>query len=152
MDDDIGDMTKKLEQADGGNRTANIDPKVMTQAIAAVLSPRSRPAAGIEHVSPTTFRRGQPVTIEARAARSVDVMRLHYRHVNQTERWRTADMEVRAGRWRATIPGAYTDTVFPLQYYLELRNRSGGAWMHPGLGADLMSQPYVVLEQNKGRV
>jgi hypothetical protein len=46
----------------------------------------------------------------------------------------------------ATIPAAYTDSPFPLQYFFALM-QDGRADMAPGLGADLCNQPYYVLRQ-----
>ena len=52
-------------------------------------------------------------------------VRVHYRHVNQAERYQTDEMRRQSGRYRATIPAAYTDGRFPLQYYFELRQGVG---------------------------
>jgi hypothetical protein len=55
-------------------------------------------------------------------------------------------MDGKEGRFTATIPAAYTDSPFPLQYFFALM-QDGRADMAPGLGADLCNQPYYVLRQ-----
>ena len=51
------------------------------------------------------------------------------------------------GTWRSNIPGGYTGSPFPLQYYFEVRSASGSAWLHPGFAPDLANQPYFVLRR-----
>jgi hypothetical protein len=56
-------------------------------------------------------------------------------------------MHVQPDRAEGTIPADYTDTPYPLQYYFELSNASGQAWLYPGLGPTLTDQPYFLLRQ-----
>jgi hypothetical protein len=41
---------------------------------------------------------------------------------------------------KAEIPAAYTNTVYPLQYYFEVN-----ALLHPGLPRDFSHPPYYVM-------
>ncbi len=68
--------------------------------------------------------------------------RLYYRHVNQAERFQTAEMEP---SWRAAIPAGYTDSPYPLQYYFELHDGPAKACLYPGFAPDLLNQPYFVV-------
>jgi hypothetical protein len=78
-------------------------------------------------------------------------VRLHYRHVNQAERWRSVEM-LGDGRFAAAIPADYTASPFPLEYYFELRDSNGGAVLFPGLAPDFSNQPYyAVRAQPAGR-
>lgn len=54
-------------------------------------------------------------------------------------------MSVAGGAHRAAIPAAYADSPYPLEYYFEVMEPSGRAWLYPGIGADLASLPYIVL-------
>ena len=72
---------------------------------------------------------------------------LHYRHVNQAERYESVQMAAEGSGYGAEIPAAYTVSDYPLQYYFELRENARSAWLHPGLGADLLQQPYFVLRR-----
>ncbi len=73
--------------------------------------------------------------------------RLYYRHVNQGEELRVADLAEQASRYRQVIPGDYTDSPYPLMYFFELHDGQGRAWFEPGLAADLSNQPYFVIRQ-----
>ena len=70
-----------------------------------------------------------------------------YRRVNQAERYQATDMHRRGDAWHATVPAAYTDSAFPLQYYFEFREGTDRAWMHPGFASDLASTPYFVVRR-----
>ena len=71
--------------------------------------------------------------------------RLRYRHVNQAEEYRAAEMSADGSRFRSQIPGDYTDSRYPLLYFFEVRDGRGRAWLYPGLEADLSNQPYFVV-------
>jgi hypothetical protein len=97
------------------------------------------------HKPPAGSKRKTPLAIDlAVVGEPHSEARLYYRHVNHAERFQRLDMERRDGAFHAVIPGEYTDTVYPLQYYFELR-AGQNAWLYPGLGADLMQQPYFVV-------
>jgi hypothetical protein len=70
---------------------------------------------------------------------------MYYRPVNQAERYQTVEMHGQATRFAAEIPGNYTNSPYPLQYYFELRRGPASAWLYPGLGPELMDQPYYVV-------
>ncbi len=72
-------------------------------------------------------------------------MRLYYRRVNHAAPWLSAPMEARGGAHRAAIPGEHTRSPYPLQYYFEFREKSGGAALYPGFDEDLANQPYFVV-------
>jgi len=69
---------------------------------------------------------------------------LFYRHVNHGERWRTTPMLEQGDTMRAAIPGDYTRSPYPLQYYFVLRNQAQ-AWMAPGFNPSLSNQPYFAV-------
>jgi hypothetical protein len=69
---------------------------------------------------------------------------LWYRHVNQAERWKQAAMTHSDGTFKATVPGAYTDSQFPFQYYFELKMQNA-ATLHPAFNATFSNQPYFAL-------
>src|SRR5690349_20030054 len=49
-------------------------------------------------------------------------IRLHYRHVNQAEQYRVAEMEAGAGHYRAVISVDYTESPCPLEYFFKLHD------------------------------
>lgn len=43
------------------------------------------------------------------------------------------------------VPANYTNSKYPLQYYSELRRSADNAWLFPGLGRNLQTQPYFIV-------
>jgi len=74
-------------------------------------------------------------------------VRAYYRHVNQAERYVAVEMEMKDGVYRAAIPGSYTNSPYPLEYYFELRQGTGSAWLYPGFAEELANQPYFVVRR-----
>jgi hypothetical protein len=110
------------------------------------------PSLDYTHQPPAAFQPGQPVKIELGVRSANDEfpisVRLHYRHVNQAEAYCVVAMADGDGAYSATIPGDYTDSIYPLQYFFELRRGSTQAWLYPGLSEDLASQAYMVIRQS----
>jgi hypothetical protein len=108
-----------------------------------------RPAVNATHVPPDGFRRGQAVELSLAfpSDQAQASVLLHFRHVDQSTTWQAAPMQAAASGWTAEIPGAYSDSAFPLQYYFEPRDAAGHPWLYPGLGSALTREPYFVLRQ-----
>jgi hypothetical protein len=122
-----------------------------------VLGEPQRPASGVIHTPPPSFRRGVPVLLMLALAPGASVpaaIQLHYRHTHQAEAWRTAPMarDAAADGYRGEIPGDYADAPYPLTYYFEVAQASGAASLHPGLGANHCDQPYFVLRSDQKSV
>jgi hypothetical protein len=98
-------------------------------------------------VPPTSFHPGQPLEIEVTLRKPATSVRLHYRHVDQAERFESLLMQAEGNRFRSVISAAYTDSPFPLQYYFEIRHDSGNASQYPGFAPGLTNQPYFVVRQ-----
>jgi hypothetical protein len=134
IDEDLAKMEQKLDDAKPNGSAA--------KAIAAVMSPLARPSWNCRHTPPARFHSGSAVTItlsfEGKAPSSATV---HYRHVNQVERFVT--MPMNGNPLRATIPAEFTKSPYPLMYYFSLEQSS----MFPGIGPTLANQPYFVLRQ-----
>lgn len=137
-------MAKKLEQAEttsesGGNRAQ----LAIQQALG---RPQRRMGAG-RHTQPQSFRVGQPVVIDVSFEKAPKSVRLYYRHVDQAERYERIDMQAEGGRYRATIPAAYTNSPYPLQYYFDVTESPDVAWLYPGFNAERTNQPYFLVRQ-----
>jgi hypothetical protein len=116
----------------------------IARAIAeAVGRPEKRAAAG-RHTPPARFQPGSALALEFAAEKDYASVRLHYRHVNQAERWQSEPMQSDGRHWRAAIPSEYTESPYPLQYYFEVREGPESAALYPGLGEQLNGQPYFV--------
>lgn len=68
--------------------------------------------------------------------------------MNQAETYVVVDMAPHGESYQTTIPGDYTDTDYPVQYFFEVRDGGGRAWLCPGFDADLSNQPYYVIRQS----
>lgn len=108
-----------------------------------VGKPPSRSMTQPHHIPPERFAPGADLPIVLNGAGDSSAQ-LFYRHVNQGERWRSMAMSQEGDTFRAAIPGAYTYSLYPLQYYFVLHNRSQAA-LYPGFNATLSNQPYFAL-------
>jgi hypothetical protein len=139
MDADIAAIAAKLETAASGAS----DPKVAAAIREALGHPQMRTVA-CKHTPPARFRRGQALELSLAVERKPSSVLLHYRHVNQAERFAHVGMEPAAGGYRASIPAAYAESPYPLQYYFEVKFESQ-AYLYPGLGPERTAQPYFVV-------
>ena len=106
-----------------------------------------RTSAVCSHIQPKLFQTGKPLEIQLTVEKMPGSVRLYYRHVNHAERYESVDMKIAGNRCIATIPAAYTNTMYPLQYYFELKDGPNTAWMYPGFNKDLTNQPYFVVRR-----
>jgi hypothetical protein len=137
IDQDIADMEEAQPQAKGGSAS---------QAIAAVRTRPQRLAPGCRHSPAKSFRPGEPMEVVLTFARENDrSVVLHYRRVNQAEFWRKAEMQARAGAYRAAIDADYTRSPYPLQYYFEI-GEAKARTIYPGFALDLANVPYFVVQ------
>ena len=145
IDEDIRRMAERQATAAGPANLRVSD--IVALVSSGQLPPFGRPS--LTHRASAGFHPGEPLILDLAAAprRGWASAVLRYRHVNQAERWQAAEMNGAGGAWRASIPGDYTESPFPLQYYFEVRSASGSAWLHPGFGPDLANQPYFVVRR-----
>ncbi|MFZ0426738.1 MAG: hypothetical protein WAO20_01380, partial [Acidobacteriota bacterium] len=142
MDADIVAIEAKQDSA----KPAQADGPV-ARAIAEALGNPHRPAAEGSHTPPVGFQPGSPLTVKFSAGKDYAGVRMHYRRVNQAERWQSESMKSDGRKWQGTIPAKYTDSAFPLQYYFELTEGPESAALYPGLGEQRTGQPYYVVRR-----
>lgn len=129
--------------------SAPIDAARVTAAIThAQSSPRPNTAA-CRHTAPTHFTPGHdlPLQVVAAAGTPLQSAVCHYRHVNQAERFEQVTLRRTAGTWTCSLPAAYTESPYPLQYYFTVSTAGADALQYPGLGADLLGTPYFVVRR-----
>ncbi len=149
IDKDIAAMQKAIDAAP--DPTA---PAAAARALKIASSVQNRPALNCRHAVPASFQPGRPLSLLLATSTSGGhdpqiMVRLNYRHVNQGERWRSVEMQSADGGYRAAIPGDYTESPFPLQYYFELRRENESVWLFPGFNATLSNQPYYAVWERK---
>jgi hypothetical protein len=118
------------------------------RAIAQATGRPQRTSVKCTHNAPRDFRPGSavPLVLTVQAERPAAV-RLHYRRVNQAERWQSLAMKGEKGTFQCTIPGTYTQSPYPLEYYFEVRPAKANATLYPGFDPLFSNQPYFVLER-----
>ncbi len=119
-------------------------PGPAAAAIATVTGRPSRPAAAATHNPPGIFAPGAALNLSVNVDASTTAAKLYYRHVNQAEKWQSVDMTKSGNSFQASIPAAYTQTVYALQYYFGLTKGNTGALL-PGFDSTLANQPYYVV-------
>ena len=124
--------------AKAGNRMS------ASSAIQAVTQPAARAAVSVKHTPPEAFRPGADLRLTVSPATGVSEAVLWYRHVSHAERWLSLPMQRAGTGFSATIPAAYTESPYPLQYYFELR-AGNAATLHPAFNATLSNQPYYAV-------
>jgi hypothetical protein len=143
IDADIAAIVARL----GSSRPTQADDRV-ARAIAEAIGRPVRPGVGGRHTPPARFQPGAPLAVEFAAATDHASVRLHYRHVNQAERWQVTSMTPVGRVWGAPIPGDYTRSPYPLQYYFEVAATPSSAGLFPGLGDLLTQQPYFLVRSH----
>jgi hypothetical protein len=135
-----------LEAMRGGGKTESVQPDAAASAAIAALKARRSTLAGIVKVgADTTFEGGKPFAISVETEVDAPPV-LHYRHINQAERWKSVTMEQRGGTYAAVIPGDYTRSDFHLQYFISMTRR-GQSVLAPGLQQNLANEPYYTVMQ-----
>ena len=112
-------------------------------ALAMVMSTPPRAKTAASHEPAARFTPGQELNV-ALSSSAAARAQLFYRHVNQGERWRSVAMAKSGEAFTGSIPAAYTQSPYPLQYYFVLE--SGGAMsFHPEFNETLSNQPYFAV-------
>jgi hypothetical protein len=142
IDEDIELMVKKLEQT---QLSTNAQQENVKSAIQEALGRPIRPSTVCHHIQPEYFKGGEPLDLEISVEKVIGSARLYYRHVNHAERYKTVEMKSKGKSFRAAIPADYTGSVYPLQYYFELKDGPKKGWLFPGFTAELTNQPYFVV-------
>ena len=148
IDTDLAAMQAKVQSG------AAVSGKDAGAAIRVATGRPRRPSTHCSHTPAENFRPGErlsvvleiPPTVGEVVPRSI---RLWYRHVDQAERWTSAEMSGDGGRYAGAIPAEYTDSRYALEYYFELRDENGVAWMCPGFNQTLSNRPYFTVSRGK---
>lgn len=142
IDQDIQDMEKVYEEAKG----ETVEDKL--GKIREMISAASKSLEfSYEHKPPASFQPGKALEIPLSISNSDSLsVRLHYRRVNQAEEYIMAEMKKQGNSYIASIPGDYTDSPYPLQYFFEIRDANGIAYLYPGFNETLSNQPYYVIK------
>ncbi|MBZ9937223.1 hypothetical protein LB518_13040 [Mesorhizobium sp. BR1-1-16] len=128
----------------GGTESVPATPAV-EKAMSALRAQRPTMADPDTGAVIASFTGGEPLTISVPTEADEPPI-LHFRHVNQAERWQSMPLESGPDGYVGTIPSAYTRSDFHLQYFISLK-RDGQSVLVPGLQADLANEPYFTALQ-----
>jgi hypothetical protein len=143
FDADIADLRKRI--ATPAAPASGVDPAAAARALKTAGAKPARPSITAQHTPAQRFRAGEPLAIGLRCnSPKPRRVTLHYRHVNQAERWRSAELKHDGSVFTGEIPAAYTAKRFALQYYFEVEISPTAATLFPPLAADLANVPYYV--------
>jgi hypothetical protein len=113
-------------------------------ALKLVAATPARPKLIVKHDPEKIFTPGKELKVSLAGGSSVESAELFYRHVNQGERWKSTAMTKAGNGYIARIPGEYTQSVYPLQYYFVLQQGKSSAY-HPEFNEKLSNQPYFAV-------
>ncbi len=139
-EDDLRDMEERAAAVGSGTSDAAL--------IERFLAATARPAnAVVVHDPPETFEPGQALGITMQLMNAPGArVELRFRPMNQALAMSSERMRRTGDVFAGQIPGEATDGVFPLSYAFVV-HEGGRAWRHPGIGADLATQPYFVVRR-----
>lgn len=119
------------------------------KAIQQATQASPRPTVAVEHSVPDTFSPGKDLYLTITTSAIVTESTLWYRHVNHGERWLFAQMQKTNNAHSAYVPGHYTNSLYPLQYYFELHT-TDAATLYPPFNPTFSNQPYYAIMSQSG--
>ena len=154
IDADLADMDARLADTTPltpSAPSAKMDPADISRAIAACLARPARLTVAARHTPAASFDPGKPIEVSVafNASRPNRKVTLAYRQADQSQSWRSVEMSGRDNEFSATIPGDYTQSPYPIQYFFEV-HEPGGSAIYPGFSPDLSNQPYILVRRSGG--
>ncbi|MBW6425803.1 hypothetical protein KX729_30905 [Rhizobium sp. XQZ8] len=142
MQAELGD----LESLRGGGSYESVPASPQAEAAIAALEARSPVISSPSGVKGASgFKPGQPFDVTFSGKAEGEPV-LHYRHINQAERWKSMPMQRQGQGFAAAIPAEYTQSKFHLQYFVSFR-QDGRSHLSPGLQPNLSNEPYLTALQ-----
>lgn len=134
-----------LEALRGAGKTESVQSDSVTDAAVAALRVRLATVSGGDGLlrTDTHFEAGKPLSVRLDAEAGAEPV-LHFRHINQAERWKSLPMSHDGDGYASEIPGDYTQSDFHLQVFATLEH-DGRSVIVPGLAEDLANEPYVTV-------
>ena len=147
FDEDIADLHKRLETFTTTEN--NVDLEAATRAIDIANAIPVRPSVSAVHTPVERFLSAKPVIISIRiSSRTIRRVTLHYRHINQAERWQSVELSHSNDNFQGEIPATYTAKRYALQYYFEVETGPTEATLIPQLLPNLANVPYYIVRRD----
>ncbi len=147
FDEDIADLRKRIETFTAIKN--KIDPAAAESALKIANTRQVRPTVSAIHTPENRFLSGKPVMISIRIkSRTPRRVMLHYRHVNQAERWQSVELTRNNDTFQGEIPATYTSRRYALQYYFEVETGPAEATLIPPFTSNFDNVPYYIVRRN----
>ena len=142
----LADIDTDLARLDAKLKAAAVQRPLdrIARAIAAASDRGRRHPIAARHMAPASYLPGRPLSLELSASTSYQAVRLHYRQMNQAERWQSVALQADGRRWHGAIPADYTGSPYPLAYYFGVTEAADSSGLYPGLGPGLTAEPYFI--------
>jgi hypothetical protein len=125
------------------------DTDSVERAIKIAKAQPDRPEVLLQHRVAEQFQSGLPVPVSIVVLSKTPYrIVMHYRHVNQAERWQSVELRKSGDKYQGEIPADYTSRRFALQYYFEVVTGTTEATLFPPLASDLSNVPYFVVRRS----
>jgi hypothetical protein len=146
FDADIDDLQRRIDTPTAIVNKPDADS--VERAIKIAKSRPERPIVVAQHQAPEHLQSGLSLTISLSVlSGATHRIIMHYRHVNQAERWQSVDLRKLGDIYQGEIPAEYTAKRYPLQYYFEIVTGRSEATLFPMLASDLANVPYYVVRR-----
>jgi len=142
IEEDIANMEKKRSLPNKG--------KGLSEASKVILFSKAE-TKGFSHIAQADFVKGKDILVKAVMPKGTKTAKLHYRHVNQGEKYNIVEMKAAEKEYSALIPGAFTKTEYPVMYFFEAIDGSGAGSFLPGINDVMDNQPYYVIREKQSR-
>jgi hypothetical protein len=124
------------------HETVQETPEV-SRAVAALRARKPIRTRKLDVGAPDTLQPGQDFVVTLPGSFET-APTLHFRHINQAERWNSLQMSQDGNGYKATIPADYTNSKYHLQFFVSARE-NGEQILSPGLDDDLANEPYYTV-------
>jgi hypothetical protein len=143
IDKDLATLTARVKSAG----EPDVSSENTRRATGEAMGTPERPVLACVHKPPQSFDAGALLALSVAALVPDEVVsiRLHYRHVDQAERWKRVEMKGDGGSFTGAIPADYTTAEFPLEYYFDLAGKSEATRLEPAFNETLSNQPYYAV-------
>jgi hypothetical protein len=141
IDKDIVAVESKLVSAKSSKHP------MVSAAIAEAIGRPANNLVAAHHSEPKSFQAGRPLDLQLRLEQPAQAVHMHYRHVDQAERYQVIKLTADGNRYYGTIPATYTNSEYPLEYYFEVKKDSQLVSLYPGFSREHNNQPYFVVRK-----
>lgn len=144
IDEDVANMVKKLADYKG---TTTADAGKVNKMVQYATGKPVRLKVACDHKQPAGFISGSALELAFKFTKKPQSAVLYYRHVTQAERYQKTNLNWTGNTGSASIPAAYSNSPYPLEYYIMVKNEQGDASLYPGFNTELAGQPYFTVRK-----